>query len=224
MKRNLPILIIAGVLIAAFVVGAVMYRRMKPAGQQPAQQKSTSTVAPGADPPHVRGSLSAPVQLEEFGDFECPPCAALHPVLKQIENEYGNNLQVVFRHNPLSQIHKHAYDAARAAEAAGLQGKFWEMHDKLYEKQTEWNVLPDVRATFTNYARELGLDAERFARDITADIVTARVTLDIRRARSLGVSGTPTLFVEGRPLKNEEVTPDGLRAAINAALKEKQGK
>jgi len=224
MKRNLPLLIIAGVLLAAIAAGAVLYRRMKPAPQQPAPQKSTHTVAPGADPPRARGQMSAPVMIEEFGDFECPPCGILHPILKEIEKEYGEKLVVVFRHNPLPQIHKHAYDAARAAEAAGMQGKFWEMHDKLYEKQNEWNVAPDPRALFTGYAKDLGIDADRFARDMTAEIVTARVTLDMRRGRSLGVTGTPTLFVEGRQLPPEEVSAEGLRRAISAVLQEKEKK
>ncbi len=222
MKRNLPLIIIAAVLIAAFVGGAALYKKMKPAETQTAAPKpGTVTIAPGADPPRVRGLTSAPVVIEEFGDFECPPCGLLHPLIKEIEQEYGNKLSVVFRHNPLTQMHKHAYDAARAAEAAGLQGKFWEMHDMIYEKQAEWDVAPDSRAVFTGYARTLSLDVDRFTRDMVGDIASSRVMLDMRRAKSMGVTGTPTLFLNGKMLPAEQMTREGLRSAINAALKEK---
>ena len=221
MKRNLPLVIIAGVLLLAFVAGAILYKRMKPAGPQPAPKQAPVTIAPGADPPRVRGVGNSPVVIEEFGDFECPPCGLLHPLMKQLEQEYGSKLTVIFRNNPLTQIHKHAYDAARAAEAAGLQGKFWEMHDMLYEKQEEWNVAPDPRSLFIGYARTLSLDVDRFSRDMVGDIASARVALDLRRGKSLGVTGTPTLFVNGKMLTTEQMTPDGLRGAIHAALKEK---
>ena len=147
MKRNLPLLLIAGVLLAAFAVGVLLFKTMKqPSEAQTNANANHAAPSAGAEPPHVRGVESAPVTLEEFGDFECPPCGGLYPILKDIEREYGDRLRVVFRQYPLSQIHKHAYDAARAAEAAGVQGKFWEMHDLLYEKQSEWTVAPDPRS------------------------------------------------------------------------------
>jgi len=118
-------------------------------------------------------------------------------------------------------MHKHAYDAARAAEAAGMQDKFWEMHDVLYEKKEEWSLAPDPRESFVTYAKSLGLDPERFRRDMMGDITSMRVALDMRRGKSLGVLGTPTLFINGRRMDAEEMTPSGLRTAINAALKAK---
>jgi protein-disulfide isomerase len=130
-------------------------------------------------------------------------------------------LRVVFRAFPLSQIHKHAYDAARAAEAAGAQGKFWEMHDLLYEKQSEWTVAPDPRSLFINYARALSLDEDSFTRDMVGELASTRVALDMRRGKSRGVIGTPTVFVGDRQLKAEEMTNDGLHKAIDEALKAK---
>jgi protein-disulfide isomerase len=223
MKRNLPLIIIAVVLIGAFTAGALMYSRMKPAQPSPGSSPATAAIAPGADPPRVRGGgASAPVTIEEFGDFECPPCGSLHPILKEIEKELGDRLRVVFRHNPLPTIHKHAYDAARAAEAAGMQGKFWEMHDMLYEKQNEWTLAPDPREQFTAFARALGLDANKFMRDMGSDLTISRVTLDMRRAKSMGVTGTPTLFLNGKQVNANDMTGEGLRRAINNELVGKQ--
>ena len=220
MKRNLPLLLIVGVLLAAFAVGVLLFKTMKPAPEVQANTNAAAT-APGADPPHVRGVPSAPVTLEEYGDFECPPCGSLYPLLKDVEKVYGDRLRVVFREFPLSSMHKHAYDAARAAEAAGVQGKFWEMHDMLYEKQLEWTVAPAPRSMFLNYARTLQLDEDSFTRDMAGELASTRVALDMRRGKSRGVIGTPTVFVADRQLKPEEVTNEGLHKAIDEALQAK---
>lgn len=219
MKRNLPLLIIFGVLVLAFGVGVVLYRTMKPNNATPIANANTTTPLHGADPARATGGANAPVTIEEFGDFECPPCGLLHPELVKIEREYGDRLRVVFREFPL-QIHKYAYDAARAAEAAGMQDKFWEMHDLLYEKKEDWSLSPDPRSLFVDYAKVLGLDGERFSRDMTGDMASMRVALDMRRGKSMGVLGTPTLFINGRMIDAKDVTPDGLRIAINNALQE----
>jgi protein-disulfide isomerase len=214
MKRYLPFLIITAVLFAAFGSGAGMwYRSSKQAVQPPPVVKN---ISPGAQPPHVRGSQPAPVTLKEFGDFQCPPCAALHPELKRIEADYGQRLRVIFRHLPITQCHPHALDAARAAEVAALQGKFWEMHDWLYEQQKTWDKASDARTLFINQARSLGLDAARFTTDMDSMGVNTRIRLDTERADSLGVSGTPSLFLNGRPLTS--ITASNIRAAIDATL------
>jgi protein-disulfide isomerase len=219
MKRNLPLLIIGTVLLVALIGGGILYNRSKPAPEPP--KPPAANIAPGAEPPRLRGNASAPVMLEEFGDFQCPPCGLLHPELKEIEKQYGDKLVVSFRQFPLPQIHKNAYDAARAAEAAGLQGKFWEMHDMLYEKQKEWEFAVDGRKVFTDYARTLGLDAERFSRDLGGDVATGRVALDIRRGKSLGVQGTPTIFINGKLVGQDDMTRAGLTMLIDAALRAK---
>lgn len=220
MKKNLPLIIIGSVLVLAFAGGTIMYKTLKPATEPTDPNVDAKLSVPGAEPAHAHGKAGAPVTMEEFGDFECPPCAALHPELKKVEREYGDRLHFIFREFPL-EMHKHAYDAARAAEAAGLQGKFWEMHNLLYEKQVEWSLAPDPRAMFATYASVLGMDANRFTQDLTGDAVNQRVALDMKRGKSLGVRGTPTVFVNGRQLRAEEMTNDGLRRAIEAALKEK---
>jgi protein-disulfide isomerase len=165
--------------------------------------------------------LSSPVVLEEYGDYQCPPCGMLHPVLKQIEHEYGDQLRVVFRHYPLTKIHKHAMLAAQAAEAARNQGKFSQMHDRLYGTQNAWKDLADGRPTFIGYARELGLNVERFSRDMDSPEVQQRIASDMQRGSGVGVSGTPTVFIEGQMLRHEATTPDGLRQGINIMLQRK---
>ncbi len=220
MKRNLPLLIILSVLLVGFGAGIYLYRSMTPTpgSKPPASNSNMPAPLPGADPPRVRGGANATVTLEEFGDFECPPCGLLHPELIKIEREYGDKIRVIFRQFPL-QMHKYAYDAARAAEAAGMQNKFWEMHDLLYDKKEEWSLAPDPRALFADYARVLGMDEERFSRDLTGDMASMRVALDMRRGKSMGVQGTPTLFLNGKMMDAKDVTPEGLRLAINSALK-----
>jgi protein-disulfide isomerase len=220
MKRYLPLVIIATVLLVAVAAGALLYNRTAPVPvkSSPRPPVPAAAIGRGAEPPHVHGPESAPVTLEEFGDFECPPCGLLHPELKEIEKEFGDRLRVIFREFPLAQRHKHAYDAARAAEAAALQGKFWEMHNLLYTKQEEWTLVPDARSLFLTYARSLGLDEDRFSRDMVGQLASTRVALDMRRGQSLDVIGTPTVFINGRQLGPDEMTRDGIRRAIEVAL------
>ena len=230
MKRFLPFLIIIAVLGAG--LGAAWYLMKRSAqsssggsaggnpvkpGVSPDAAVATNA-SPGANPPHARGPNNAPVTLEEFGDFECPPCGQTHPILIKLQGDYGDRLRVIFREFPLTPPHVHALAAAQAAEAAGLQGKFFEMHDLLYENQKSWKEAFDTRPIFEGYARQIGLDVERFKTDQTGEIVARRITLDGSRGHSLGVKGTPTIFINGVEIPFAQVTPDGLHAAIEKAL------
>ena len=213
-------MIVAGALVGT-LTGLLLFRSDLFRSAPPVEPlKELSKAAAGAEPPHVRGEAGAPVTIEEFADFQCPPCRKLHPELKKIESEYGNRLRVIFRHLPLS-MHEHAMMAARAAEAAGAQGRFWEMHDLLFERQREWSDTADVRPLFIGYAREIGLDVERFTRDMDGTEAEARVLSDQKRAESVDITGTPTLFINGVEIPAEAMSAEGLRAAINAALKGK---
>jgi len=162
------------------------------------------------------------VTLEEFGDFQCPPCAGLSTTLAEIEKQYATHLRVIFRHLPLTMTHQHALESASAAEAADLQGKFWEMHDLLYKNQALWSKAPDVSPLFNAYAGLLGLDLRRFNRDRTGDIVKARIADDQAKAASMKITNTPTVFVNGRALKPSSLSPEGIRDAIESALHEKK--
>lgn len=232
MKRILPFLIILMVLGVALGAGWYLTRPAKDSAQSPNAvsinnpaptsptpvTKVTNSADPGAQPPHAIGPENAPAVLEEFGDFECPPCGQLHPVLKTLEKEFGPRLRVVFREFPLVPTHPHALSAARSAEAAGLQGKFWEMHDLLFENQRTWHEQFDARSTFESYAQKLGLDMERFKRDVNGQVVEQRIFLDGKRAHGLGVKGTPTVFLNGREVPFESLAPEKLRVLINVEL------
>jgi protein-disulfide isomerase len=170
---------------------------------------------------HERGGTDAKVTLEEYGDYQCPPCGMLFHDLKTIEKEYGSQLRFIFRHFPL-QGHKHAVTAAHAAEAAGLQGRFWEMHDMIYQNQLSWSPADDARPVFIQYARNLNLDVDRFTRDMDSADVAQRVTADYERGVSLSVPGTPTIFINGRQVNPNAYTPDGLRTAIDFMLGNKK--
>jgi protein-disulfide isomerase len=225
MKRILPFVIIA-VVLGAGLLTARYLQRASSETPQPSPAPTTSPVPTaanpgeaGAEPAHALGDAKAPVTLEEFGDFECPPCGVLHPILKSLESEYGPaKVRIIFREFPLVPNHVHALAAARAAEAAGLQGRFWEMHDMIYEHQKDWHEAFDVRPIFEGYAKTIGLDVEQFTRDNTSEIVERRIFLDGKRAHSLGVQGTPTVFLNGKEVPFQSLAPDKLKGLINDEL------
>lgn len=166
---------------------------------------------------HILGNPDAPVTLEEFGDFQCPPCGILSGPINQLEQDYRPRLRVIFRHFPLT-MHRHAREAALASEAAGRQGRFWQMHDVLYREQAVWSEAADVRPLFDTYAGMLGLKIDRFKKDMESEEVNRRVTADQLRGTALGVTITPTLFVNNRALPNASLSPTSLRAAVEAAM------
>ncbi len=141
---------------------------------------------------HARGPETAPVTLVEYGDFECPHCGAAHVTIKNIRRLMGQRLRFVFRHFPLTQIHPMAEPAAEAAEAAGAQGQFWEMHDLLFENQQMLD--PE---SLLGFAEELGLDTEKFLRELDKGIYRERVREDFMGGVRSGVNGTPTFFING---------------------------
>jgi protein-disulfide isomerase len=142
---------------------------------------------------HVRGPAGAPLTLVEYGDFECPFCGKATGVIRELHERFGDRLRYVFRHLPLTDVHDHAELAAQAAEAAGAQGRFWEMHDLLFAHQDELEAEDLV-----GYAGELGLDVERFVRDLREERHAARVRADVASAEASGATGTPTFFIGDR--------------------------
>ena len=167
---------------------------------------------------HALGPANAPVTLDEYADFECPPCAKLSEPLNQLAKEFGPRLRVVFHHCPFDE-HKHALEASYAAEAAGLQGKFWEMHDSLYRDQDVWSNSSDPVSLFSVYAMYLSLNVKRFKIDMESDEVKARVASDTRKRISLGIHTTPSVFINNRQIDLKRLNLDDLRQEIETALK-----
>lgn len=163
------------------------------------------------------GSDSAKVKLVEFSDFQCPACQAAEPVVKQVRATYPDQVQFIYRHFPLPQ-HAYGRQAAAYAEAAGEQGKFWEMHDKLFETQTEWSALgdSDAAAFFLNLAVQLGLDENKVKQAVAENTFNSKIDSDLAEGRSLGVNSTPTFFVNGRKLNLQKF--DDLSNAVAEEL------
>ena len=144
------------------------------------------------DRDHRHGPTTASMTLVEYGDYECPYTGQAYPIVKEIQKRLGNKLLFVFRNFPLTQIHPHAQHAAEAAEASAGQGKFWEMHDYLFEHQ---QVLDDVH--LATYANKLALDAHKFSQDMSKHTYAARIHEDLLSGEQSGVEGTPTFFING---------------------------
>ncbi|MFL6516403.1 MAG: DsbA family protein [Chthoniobacterales bacterium] len=215
MKRYLPFIIVVAVGLATVVSGTVLYRQHQPKPLTiPAELKLD---AAGDKTAHMRGAANPRVTIEEFGDFQCPPCGTLAGPLKQIEEENRNTVRVVFRNFPLV-THAHAREAAQAAEAAGLQERFWDMHDLLYREQANWSKVANAREVFQTYARMIGLDVERFAKDFDSPAIKARIDQDQKRGSSLGVENTPSLFMNNEPVPPPSLNPATLHKVVHDAV------
>jgi protein-disulfide isomerase len=164
---------------------------------------SGQDVKPGASPAWTVGPSNAPISIEVFNDYQCPPCGTFNEQLKKIEAKYKDNVQIIFRNYPITNTHQNALLAARTAEAAGLQGHFVEMINHLYDNAKYWAESENPRQLFMSYARELRLDLDRFALDLDGELVRERIRLDVARAKSLEVNGTPTILLNGKMLKPE---------------------
>ncbi len=167
------------------------------------------------DDAFFEGPADAPITLVEFGDFQCPACKQMFPAVNNLLTTFPNQVKVVFREYPLRQ-HANARAAAAAAEAAGAQGKFWEMHTFLYERQTEWDTAANPLDDFTEYANLLGLDMAQWRTDMESDLIQRRISQDVADGDALGVPGTPTFYVNGTQI--EALNQASLEEAIRVAL------
>ncbi len=161
----------------------------------------------------IRGNEKAPVTIVEFSDFQCPYCSRLQPILKQILEAYPNDVKLVFKDFPLS-FHKHAKNAAKAAHAAGEQEKYWEMHDLIFEN---YNKLDENK--FKEFAEKLNLNVEKFVADYNSNKYDNQIQQDINTGRSVGVSGTPTLFINGKKMRSRSF--EDFKKVIEGYLKKK---
>jgi protein-disulfide isomerase len=219
MKRYLPLIVVGAATLAVLAGGQLLCQTMQSHGLTiPADQTmSRNDLAKSV---HIRGNPNAPVTLEEFGDFECPSCKNVATFLDKVIKEYEPQVRVIFRNFPLA-MHQHSREAALAAEAAGLQGRFWEMHDRLFQEQAVWSSGTDAQALFDSYAEMLGLDVAQFRKDVKGAKVRERIESDLTRARSLGVEVAPTLFIDKRQVETKDGTPEKVHSLIEEAVKAK---
>jgi protein-disulfide isomerase len=240
-KSNLPLALIGLALLAAIAGGLWFYSNSKPqsavksntaksnvnsanstnknpATDETAALKLYENAPSGATPPNLQGSPDALVTIEEFADFQCPTCATVHNKMKEIVAPYGNRIKFIYRSYPLIQIHKNAYEAAVAAEAAGLQGKYWAMQDQLFTNQPNWANSQNARQLFEGYAGKIGLDMAKYQNDVVGLPAKTRVDADMRRGQSLKISGTPTIYINGKTVDFAQFDVQPMRQIIDAEL------
>ena len=224
-----PLVIIGLVLVIAVGGGVMLYRssttpkpKTNTANRQSTPDNSGqkyATAPAGAQPPNMRGAPTATVTLEEFADFQCGTCAAKYPMTKELIEIYGNRIKFIFRNYPLQiPAHDKAYDAAVAAEAAGIQNKFWDMQRELFTNQASWSSASDFKQVLEEYATKIGLDVEKFKSDMAGTAAKSRVDNDMQRGRALGINSTPSFFLNGKLVEFEQVNTNSLRQLIDAEL------
>src|ERR1035437_2297651 len=208
-KSNAPLLIILCVLIAAVFGGWWLYSFSKPGSNtsgiatkpSPTTGQTTQTVPPdappGANPPNQSGSATASVTLEEFADFQCPHCAVTHPILNKIKSIYGSRIKFIFRNFPW-EMHDKSYDAATAAEAAGMQGKFWDMQNMLFTNQRAWTADPNYKQIWKDYAQKIGLNINKWEEDVAGTGAKLRVDDYKKLGKAICVAVTPSLYMNGQ--------------------------
>lgn len=215
MKQEAKLLLGFGIITIGILVGAVF---LLGGSSSPAP---TSTKA---DPKilvksssNKFGNVGSKVTLVEFGDFQCPACALSYPIVKEIKTAYKDRIQFVFRNFPLPS-HANALVAAQAAEAAGAQGKYWEMHDMLYENQSEWALDASPLEIFVGYAKELELDTDKFKEEVQSSKYASKIQEDLLDGRSLGVNSTPTFYLNNEKIVGV-VSYEDLKYKIDLLLK-----
>ena len=211
MERSKAILIVVAVIVVSLVGGGLLLNFQN--ANDPVEEEGGPTTEANVDDP----AANLVVTLEEFCDYQSAACAALSPTLKKLKSEYGTNVNLVFRNTPLPG-NKNALPAARAAEAARMQSRFWEMHDLLLEKQDEWKDEENPRPKFSQWARDLALDVARFEQDMESEQVTFRIDADKDAAIALSIQEVPSIVINGRRLKTDAVTAEGIREGIEVML------
>lgn len=201
MSKRAWIIFIA--IVVAVLAGLIIYSRVANPGVDVSNVDENSIITAsdqnGQIGDHIIGNAESRVILIEYGDFQCPSCAGAHPQVKAVMEEYGDRVAFVFRNFPLTSIHPNARAAAAAAEAAGLQGEYWAMHDTLFESQSEWQFLSgnERNDKFASYAIAVGLDEAQFRTDLAAANINKKITFDQALARKVGAEATPAFYLNG---------------------------
>lgn len=212
MQNGKMIAIMGLVSVVLLVGGVLMFTRADQAKPEPKPVDQNRLVK---DDNYKTASGSAQVMVVEFADFQCPACAESAPIVKQVLDEYGDKVNLVYRHFPLNQ-HKNAFVSGEAAEAAGEQGKFWEMAELLYAKQGEWENEKNPIELFVGYAKELGLDEAKFREFVDKKQAEDKIKRDQSDGFIVGVNSTPTFFVNGYRIGDRSLA--GFRGYIEEAL------
>lgn len=230
-----PLAIIVIVLVIVIAGFAWLYSTSKPdtpgtntnlTKASPTQAKATPGIPADAPPGaalgiNMLGQPTAAVSIEEFADFQCPSCASAYPVMKEIEAAYAGNKNVrfIFRHYPLP-MHDKSYDAATVVEAAGMQGgpKFWAMMDQIFTNQQTWANNPNYKEIWKSYAEKIGLNVDQWQSDSAGLGTRGRIDMDIQRARGIGVSSTPSVYINGRLIPFSDVNVPTMKQIIDAEL------
>lgn len=219
MSNEAKILIGVGLLTLVILIGGVFFisntsKTLDPEALPSERVDASLLIRPDS----FQTNPDAAITIVEFGDYQCPACASVHPTVARIVEERGEEVNLVFRHFPLPQ-HKNAKQAAYAAEAAGLQGKFWQMHDLLYENQKEWENEGSPQEYFEEYATELELNMGKFREDVKSDEVKDKVERDKNDGTSVSVNSTPTFYINGYEYKGA-MDFTQFEQAINLATEE----
>jgi protein-disulfide isomerase len=201
------------IIIALIIIGLVAASKKHPA--------TTSEVAiplptPVTSADWTRGNPNAPVTLVEYADFECPACQAYYPVIEQVFDASSSTVRMVFREFPLPQ-HADAIPSAKAAEAAGNQGKFWEMYSLIYPNHADWETLSDPTSVFVGYAQKLGLNISQFTSDMNSAVVAKKISDSVTVGTAAGIDATPTFFLNGHRIQNPESYDEFITAIQTAA-------
>lgn len=232
-SSGLPISIIILAFVLVVISGIWLYNTSSPStGSNTNRAAATNTQqrpqvnaanAPAGAPLGVNmlGSPTATVTVEEFADYQCGACASVYPVVKELQAAYAGNksFRFIFRHYPLSiPGHDKSADASAATEAAGLQGKFWQMQDLLFRNQQAWTTNPNYLEIWTKYATDIGLDVNKFKSDLAGMQTKERVQLDVARGRAMGVSSTPTILINDQVVAPQDINIASLRRLVDAEI------
>lgn len=206
-----------GILVAIVIVlGGIFWITNSHKAKAPSSNSNSSQPTN-----HIEGQGKDGITLVEYGDYECPYCGEYYPVVKQVAAEYNNQIYFQFRNLPLTQIHPNAFAGARAAEAAALQGKFWQMHDMLYENQSQWVNSSNPETYFESYAQQLGLNVTQFKKDFASSQVNNSINADVSAFAKTGLQeATPTFILDGKQIQ-PSASVASFEQFINAEIKKK---
>ena len=209
--------IILWAIIAVVVIGSIFgIVKLASKSQTPGSDNLAITISAINDNENIKGDKEALATLIEYSDFQCPACGSYYPIVKKVTEDLGAKVRFAYRHFPLPQ-HKNAKLAATVAEAAGKQGKFWEMHDLIFQNQSDWSEEKNAAILFAKYAQDIGLDLARFQTDVASDDIKAKIENDYKSGVKAGVNSTPSFFLNGKKMDNPR-NYDEFKNAIEQTL------